>query len=152
MESQASGLRKGCARTIVDKAMVRDSYTPPLPEDIFTAAAGCKVWSVVDMRAGFHQLVLDEESARTTAFWWGRRLMQYNRLSFGTKNATAIYQRVMDEVREGGCSQFAMAYVDDLIIFSPDMRTHIEHVRKVLDCIHKVGLRAHPEKCPQPHK
>jgi hypothetical protein len=131
----------------VNKAMVRDSYTPPLPEDIFTAAAGCKVWSVVDMRAGFHQLVLDEESARTTAFWWGRRLMQYNRLSFGTKNATAIYQRVMDEVlREGGCSQFAMAYVDDLIIFSPDMRTHIEHVRKVLDCIHKVGLRAHPEK------
>jgi hypothetical protein len=131
----------------LNRAMVSDSYTPPLPEDIFAAAAGCKVWSVIDMRAGFHQLVLDEESARTTAFWWGRRLMQYNRLSFGTKNATAIYQRVMDEVlREGGCSGFAMAYVDDLLLFTPDMQSHIEAVKKVLDCIHKVGLRAHPEK------
>jgi hypothetical protein len=131
----------------VNKGMVTDSYTTPLPEDIFARAAGCQVWSVIDMRAGFHQLVLDDESARTTAFWWGRRLMQYNRLSFGTKNATAIYQRVMDEVlREGGCADFAMAYVDDLIIFSPDMKTHVEHVKKVLDCLYEVGLRAHPEK------
>jgi hypothetical protein len=131
----------------LNRDMVSDSYTPPLPEDIFAAAAGCKVWSVIDMRAGFHQLVLDDESARTTAFWWGRRLMQYNRLSFGTKNATALYQRVMDEVlREGGCSGFAMAYVDDLLLFTPDMKSHIEAVKKVLDCIHKVGLRAHPEK------
>jgi hypothetical protein len=131
----------------LNKAMVADSYTPPLPEDIFAAAAGCKVWSVIDMRAGFHQLVLDDATARTTAFWWGRRLMQYNRLSFGTRNATAIYQRVMDEVlRAGGCSGFAIAYVDDLVIFSPDMKTHTEHVKKVLDCLHKVGLRAHPEK------
>lgn len=131
----------------LNKFMVSDSYTPPLPEDIFARAAGCKVWSVVNMRAGFHQLVLDEESARTTAFWWGRRLMQYNRLSFGTKNATAIYQRVMDEVlRESGCADFAMAYVDDLIIFTPDMASHTEAVKKVLDCLHRVGLRAHPEK------
>ena len=131
----------------LNKAMVADSYTPPLPEDIFAAAAGCKVWSVIDMRAGFHQLVLDDATARTTAFWWGRRLMQYSWLSFGTRNATAIYQRVMDEVlRAGGCSGFAIAYVDDLVIFSPDMKTHTEHVKKVLDCLHKVGLRAHPEK------
>ena len=131
----------------LNAAMVPDGYTPPLPEDIFATAAGCKVWSVIDMRAGFHQLVLDEETANTTAFWWNRRLMKYNRLSFGTRNATAIYQRVMDEVlRQGGCSDFAIAYVDDLVIFSKDMASHIEHVKKVLDAIHKVGLRAHPEK------
>ena len=43
----------------LNKAMVADSYTPPLPEDIFAKAAGCQVWTVIDMRAGFHQLVLD---------------------------------------------------------------------------------------------
>jgi hypothetical protein len=98
------------------------------------------------MRAGFHQLVLDEESAKTKALWWDRRLMGYCRLSFGTRNATAIYQRVMDEVlRNGNCAEFASAYVDDLVIYSKDMRSHIQHVSQVLDCIHKVGLRAHPE-------
>jgi hypothetical protein len=131
----------------LNRAMVADSYTTPLPEDIFKAAAGCKFWSVIDMRAGFHQLVLDDETAKTTAFWWGRRLMQYNRLSFGTKNATAIYQRVMDQVlREGGCADFAMAYVDDLLVFSNSFEEHLKHLGMVLDCIHKASLRAHPEK------
>eukprot|EP00882_Tetradesmus_deserticola_P009095 GHRQ01009596.1.p1 GENE.GHRQ01009596.1~~GHRQ01009596.1.p1 ORF type:complete len:1011 (+),score=322.97 GHRQ01009596.1:38-3070(+) len=128
-------------------AMVADTYTPPLPEDIFASAAHCSVFSSLDMRSGFHQLKLSDESKQTTAFWWGRRLMAYNRLSFGTKNATAIYQRVMDEVlRAGGCDTFAVAYVDDVLIMSTDMAAHAGHVAKVLDCLYEAGLRVHPEK------
>jgi energy-coupling factor transporter ATP-binding protein EcfA2 len=131
----------------LNTAMIADTYAPPLPEDIFASAAQCSVFSSLDMRSGFHQLKLDEQSKQTTAFWWGRRLMAYNRLSFGTKNATAIYQRVMDEVlRAGGCDAFAVAYVDDVLIMSADMASHVEHVAKVLDCLHAAGLRVHPEK------
>lgn len=75
--------------------IIADTYTPPLPEDIFARAARCKVWSACDMRSGFHQLVLDEPSRLSTAFYWGRRVMVYERLNFGTKNALAIYQRMM---------------------------------------------------------
>jgi hypothetical protein len=131
----------------LNTAMVADTYAPPLPEDIFASAAQCSVFSSLDMRSGFHQLKLDEQSKQTTAFWWGRRLMAYNRLSFGTKNATAIYQRVMDEVlRAGGCDAFAVAYVDDVLIMSADLASHAEHVAKVLDCLYDAGLRVHPEK------
>jgi hypothetical protein len=73
--------------------------------------------------------------------------MRYERLSFGTKNALAIFQRVMDEVlHAGGCDEFACAYVDDILISSESMQEHVEHVSKVLDCLHAVGLRIHPEK------
>jgi hypothetical protein len=34
-------------------------------------------FSKLDMRSGFHQLVLDEESQRRTAFWWGDELWAY---------------------------------------------------------------------------
>lgn len=61
-----------------------------------------RIFSSLDARQGFLQLRLDEASKNTTAFWWGRRLMRYERLSFGTKNALAIFQRVMDEVLRAG--------------------------------------------------
>lgn len=146
--SQTWGQKRLCINYIrLNKAMEADVYNPPLPETIWEKAAKCNVHTTLDLRQGFLQLVLDEESAQTTAFWWGRRLMRYNRLSFGTKNALAIFQRVIDEtLREYGCETFASGYVDDILISSETMTEHVEHVSRVLDCLHAVGLRVHPEK------
>ena len=45
--------------------------------------------------------------------------MVYKRMPFGLKNASAKFQRVMDaEVSRSGCSEFAFAYIDDLLIAS----------------------------------
>lgn len=49
-------------------------------------------------------------------------------------------------LRAGGCDEFAVAYVDDVLIMSESMEQHVEHVGKVLDCFHNAGLRVHPEK------
>ena len=43
-----------------------------------------------------------------------------------------------------GCSA---AYIDDVIIFSPNWKTHIDHIQAVLDALRVAGLTAHPLKC-----
>ena len=65
------------------------------------------------------------DSVTKTAFWYvsGQnqvpQLMVYKRMPFGLKNASAKFQRVMDaEVARSGCSEFAFAYIDDLLIAS----------------------------------
>jgi len=132
----------------VNDGTVTDNYSPPLPEDLFQAVQGCKVFSKLDERSGFHQLPLDEASKNVTAFWWGRRLFRYERLPFGLKNSTAYFQRVMDQVlREAGLDHCARAFVDDVLIFSQDKETHLQHVQQVLEALYKVGLRVHPGKC-----
>ena len=40
-----------------------------------------------------------------------------------------------------------MAYMDDMVIFSPTWEDHLVHVRQVLDRIGKAGLTVNPKKC-----
>ena len=119
----------------------------PLPDAIFRQFGKARFFSKLDMRSGFHQLVLDEESQLRTAFWWGSELWCYTRLPFGLKNSSAIYQRVMDTVlTEAGVAEFAAAFVDDVIIWSETADEHVSHVQRVLEALVQQGLKAHPDK------
>jgi hypothetical protein len=74
-------------------------------------------------------------------------LLAYQRMPFGLKNAPAKFQRVMDrELARGGCSEFAFAYIDDLIIASDSWEEHIEHVARVLKTLSECNLKIHPQK------
>ena len=119
----------------------------PLPESIFRRFGKARFFSKVDMRSGFHQLALDEESQLRTAFWWGNELWSYTRLPFGLKNSSAVYQRVMDTVlTEAGLTGFATAFVDDVIVWSDTAEQHVERVQQVLQALAQQGLKAHPDK------
>ena len=118
----------------------------PLPEAIFRRFGKARFFSKIDMRSGFHQLELDEESQLRTAFWWGNELWCYTRLPFGLKNSSAIYQRVMDTVlTEAGLSAFAAAFIDDVIVWSETAEEHVEQVQRVLQALAQHGLKAYPD-------
>ena len=93
------------------------------------------------------------DSITKTAFWYvsGQnqvpQLMVYNRMPFGLKNASAKFQRVMDaEVSRSGCSEFAFAYIDDLLIASDSWEEHMVHVGKVHQMLADANLKIHPDK------
>ena len=67
-------------------------------------------------------------------------------MPFGLKNAPAAFQRCMLNTFSHlpGCS---VVYIDDIIIFSPNWKTHIDHIRAVLDALRVAGLTANPLKC-----
>ena len=53
--------------------------------------------------------------------------------------------RFIDRVLQG--LEFCEAYIDDLLIASPDEETHIQHVRLVLERLQQHGLTINPSKC-----
>jgi hypothetical protein len=65
----------------------------------------------------------------------------------GFKNAPAKFQRVMDaELQDSGCSAFAFAYTNDLLIASDTWEEHVEHVDKVLRMLSGCSLMIPPDK------
>ena len=40
-----------------------------------------------------------------------------------------------------------LVYVDDVLISSPDLVSHLEHVRSILDLLRVNGLSINPDKC-----
>jgi transposase InsO family protein len=129
-----------------------DQYSAHRAEDLFARVVNAKYLTALDLRSGYHQIPMHPDSISKTAFWWAThttppQLLAYQRMPFGLKNAPAKFQRVMDtELERGGCSSFAFAYIDDLIIASDSWEEHVEHVAKVLRALENCNLKIHPQK------
>ncbi len=85
----------------MNKRTCLDKYAKPLLEDIFDALGQAKVFSILDLRSGYHQLPLKEGDKVKITFWGidphGKDcLYQWKILPFGLKNALVKFQRVMD--------------------------------------------------------
>jgi hypothetical protein len=134
-------LRAVNANTVVDK------YTMPLPEDLFRRMGGARFISKLDLRSGFMQLVLDEDTVQHLGFRWRSKVYCFKRLPFGHVNATAVFQRSMDdEIAACSLQNEVSCFVDDLCIFTHTFEQHMEVLAKLLSHFHDKGLRIHPAK------
>ena len=59
-------------------------------------------------------------------------------MPFGLENAPAPYQRVMKAVL-ARYLPFAKCHIADILVYSPDMETHLEHLDTVLTGFHDVN-------------
>ena len=136
----------------VNKHTVLDNYGSHKAETLLQHAATKPYLTALDLRSGFHQIRMKSSDVNKTCFWYVRKnlppvLMAYNRMPFGLKNASAKFQRVMDhELAKHGCTNFAFAYIDDLIIASDTWEEHAAHVGKVLAMLKACNLKIHPSK------
>ena len=80
------------------------------------------------------------ETKRKTAFICHRGLYEYNVMPFGLVNAPGVFQELMSVVLQD-LGKFAMAYLDDIIIFSHSMEEHIKHIQLVLDRLRQHQLK-----------
>lgn len=58
---------------------------------------------------------------------------------FGRRNAPDIFQSTMDAILAVAKYQFALVYLDNIVLFSRISAEYIDHVRKVLTLINNAG-------------
>ena len=68
-----------------------------------------------------------------------------NRCPFGLAQAPAYFQRLVNEVLSG--LNFAFGYLDDILVFSPDMETHLKHLRILFERLRSADLKLKEVKC-----
>ena len=144
--------RDGSIRFCVDFRRVndvtkKDRYPLPLIQDIFDQLGGSRVYSTLDLRAGFWQLPVVERDIPKTAFRCHRGHYEFLKLPFGLANAPSAFQRTMDFVLSDLIGVSALVYVDDIVVFSPDLDTHAGHLREVFERLERHGLRLKASKC-----
>ena len=78
-------------------ALKRSHYPLPIIEEILPELSKAKVFSKVDLKEGFLQVELDEESSQLTVFHtpWGR--YRFHRMPFGITPAPEIFQMKLDQ-------------------------------------------------------
>lgn len=125
----------------------KDSYPLPRIDDLLDTLGKAKIFSALDMRAGFHQVPMDEESKELTAFTTKYGTYHYNTLPMGLVNSPATFQRLIDLCFRRLISNCLVAYIDDLNIYSLDRNEHLQHLDQVFNCIQIANLKLNPEKC-----
>ncbi|CAI7821862.1 unnamed protein product [Closterium sp. NIES-53] len=129
----------------LNKITELDRYPMLTTEDIFDQLEGAVIFTMLDLRQGCNQIAIREEDKRKTAFHGVDGLYEYNKMPFGMRNASAMFQRATDQVLHG--IPAAACYIDDVLVFSKSDMQHVEDLRRTLEAIAATGLTCHPEKC-----
>ena len=106
---------------------------------------GGKVFSKIDLSEAYLQVKVEEECAKYLTIHTHRGLYRLRRLPFSLKVAPSLFQQIMDTILSG--LEYAMAYLDDILIKSKNFEEHKNHVREVFKRIEKYGFKVGLEKC-----
>ncbi|GFV63939.1 retrovirus-related Pol polyprotein from transposon opus [Trichonephila clavipes] len=89
---------------------------------------------------------MDEESKPLTAFTIPNAVYQWKTMPFGLAGASGTFQREMNRILKSH-SEYAQAYMDDVVIFSKTFEEHLVHLELVLAELEKLGFSVRLDKC-----
>ena len=152
MVKKKDGTQRFCvdyrALNAVTKA---DTYPLPRIDDLLDQLGDSRYFSTLDLASGYWQIRLSPNSQEKTAFSVPQGLFEFRVMPFGLTNAPAVFQRLMQQVLAGLNPEegpdFVKVYIDDVLVFSPTLAEHIDHLRRVLVRIREAGLKLKPSKC-----
>jgi hypothetical protein len=80
------------------------------------------------------------------AFCTDWNLYQYTRVPFGLATGAQVLTQLLACVFQDLKFDFVYHYLDNVVIYSENFESHLEHIRMVLDRLRKAGLTIRPEK------
>ena len=131
----------------LNRITVKDAHSLPRVEDAFTSLSGSRWFSTMDLKSGYYNIKVKESDKPKTAFTCPLGFYEWNRMPQGVTNAPATFQRLMEKCLGGMNLEWALAFLDDLIIFSKTLDEHEQRLRFAFQRLREFGLKLSPEKC-----
>ena len=141
------GLRPCVDYSPLNSITVKDRYPVPSAEQLTDRLTGARVFSKLDLRNAYNQVRIAEGHEWKTAVRTQFGLYEYLVMPFGLCNAPAAFQSLINDVLFEFLDSSVVVYLDDILIFSPDLESHHVHVREVLDKLRSSNLYCKLQKC-----
>ncbi len=126
---------------------IKDSHPLPRVDDTLDRLSGARVFSTIDLTAGYRQIPPNPNDKEKTAFSIGTGLYQFCTMPMGISNAPPFFQHLMELVLRGLHWRVCLIYLDDIIVYSADFPQHQQHLREVFQRFHTAGIKLKPSKC-----
>ncbi|GBG90891.1 hypothetical protein CBR_g51398 [Chara braunii] len=121
----------------------------PLPriDDLLDRVQGCRYFTKIDLKSGYHQIAVRPEDQHKTAFQTRYGLYEFVVMPFGLCNAPGTFQHAMNRIFHDYLDKFIVVYLDDILIFSRTVEEHLEHLKIVLGLLRQHQYKVNLDKC-----
>uniref|UniRef100_A0A0N5CFM1 RNA-directed DNA polymerase n=1 Tax=Strongyloides papillosus TaxID=174720 RepID=A0A0N5CFM1_STREA len=129
----------------INSLIEQQSHVIPRINKITKEAAGKNYYTSFDLKAGFHQIPLDENSRKIAVFITHEGIFQYKVMPTGLTGSPDKFQKIMDEVlfRLPNC----YVYCDDILTCTTNENIHLSDIKAILKRIAKFNMKINVAKC-----
>jgi len=144
--------KDGSSRLCVDyrqlnKMTIKNKYPLPRIDDLMDRLHGSSIFSKIDLRSGYYQILVKADDVQKTAFRSRYGHYEYVVMPFGVTNAATVFMDYMNRVFRPFLDKFVIVFIDDILIYSKTQEEHDEHMRLVLGVLRDKQLYAKLSKC-----
>ena len=132
--------------------IAKNNLAYPLLRDTFAllGRSRCEVMSVLDLKDAYHSLWLSEKSQKYCGIlpYFGSASYLYHRLPMGLNVSPPTWQMYINAILNSLQSRkYCEVITDDLLLFTPNKRAHMDKLEDLLKALRKNGLKISPKKC-----
>ena len=134
----------------LNKALKRERYQLPILEDFLPSLAQAKVFTTLDLKAGYWHVLLDEQSSFLTTFSTPYGRYRFLHLPFGCNVSSEIFQRKLNEAI--GDLPGVLCVADDIMLYgtgdteSEAIQDHDVKLSALLKRCQELGIRLNKSK------
>jgi hypothetical protein len=135
----------------LNNRIVRRNMPFPLLRDTIQTIGHAQpaVISVIDLKEAYHSLTLTEKAASYCGIssFHGGTHYRYCKLPMGLGVSPAAFQSHINKIlQKFNATKYCIAIMDDLLVFSPTIDKHFDHVETIFNAIQTTGLKISPSK------
>ena len=131
----------------LNKCTIKDSTAIARIDELRQRLRGSKCFTALDLMSGYYQIRIDDESIPLTAFNCRYGHFEWTVMPFGLCNAPATFTRWINLILNDLLDTCVVAYLDDILIYSPTEEQHVIDVRQTLERLAKANAFLSLDKC-----
>ena len=104
----------------INKVIVKNKYPLLRIEDLFDQLKGASVFSKINLRSGYYQLLVKDVEVPKTTFRTYYGHYEFLVMPFGLTNGPVAFMDLMNRVFHPNLDQFVVVFIDDILVYSKD--------------------------------